>query len=1405
MAFDQSTRNRLSKFVTDTRKLLSDEFAQQMREVFGLDPATGEVTDLDKLPTLGDSDRQTASMLRDTLDHYLASNAKRDKKTITATLDRIVREQAFTVLNRLCAVRMAEARDLVVESIAKGTKSKGFQLYARLAGTSLGETGDSYVCYLLSLFDELSVDLPVLFDRYSISGRLFPRESVLLDVLSQLNHHDLDQLWGEDETIGWIYQYFNSQEERKAMRDASSAPRDSRELAVRNQFFTPRYVVEFLTDNTLGRIWYEMTQGETQLKESCRYLVRRPTEIFLAAGEQPPESLAPLAPFSGRGAGGEGSDAPIDPTTRPSTPSPQTTGARGSQNSDRDIDLSQEQLLNQPVHIPHRPLKDPREIKMLDPACGSMHFGLYAFDLFLRIYEEAWDIEERQGQDAFTRPRELKSLHETYGSRESFILDVPRLIIERNIHGIDIDARAVQIAGLSLWLRAQKAWYASGVKPLDRPRVTKSNIVCAEPMPGESDLLEQFITDHLSQTSEKQTIASIVRRVFDAMKLAGEAGSLLKIEEEISGTIAEAKKKWVEGPVPVQLPLFEIDRNNKTAIERPLLIAGIDDASFWEEIEERIYIELKNYAVTATSGGSFQRRLFSEDAARGFAFIDVCKYQYDVVLANPPFGDVSQPSQEALDILLASSGRDIGAAFVRRFANRLNCNSLMGFVLPTPPLFKPVFEQWRRDFFLGQVTSLKVAVQLGGQVLDKATVAASAVVFAKAKSAQSFVVRATTASEDETNCAAITSAVLGLLDSQLIPGESFLVWNDLACCLLGAPFAYWISTQLLRKIQFLPSIEGVAANVKQGTATADEPRFSRAWWEVPVDSKEWVPYTKSSEYSPLWDEILWVGRFGDNMVQLSSTGKARVQGVSFFGKPGVTFPSKSVIGFNPRLQPRGCAFGHSGSVAFPILISPTSLLAFLFSRPVEYFLSLALGGLQGEPGVHPNHYEVGTIQRLPWPSFNSNQLEHLSSLGLEAVKTAQSLFHHDETSPSFAAPVSGDCMSTIELMACREIQQIVAAIRKIQEIRGDVDAIVGDAFGFSGEDLSEMSSEFDRRFPPAKGHWRLFFGVTYDEDLSRDIAEKLISFLVGLTFERWSISAAQRRLDDLVDKVPQRIAVASRKEHSNIVVLSSHVLLQDLRERMKLIFADAEEMEIQFGKYLSIKSLQAYIESPSGLFSNHLSRYSQFSNGRRSAPVYWPLTTDSGSYTLWVYYNRLTDQTIYTIINDFVEPKHKQVNDDLKSLRSRVDRSKLDEEELTRLSDLATELEDFRKELLRIADFWKPNLNDGVQITAAPLWKFFRLKKWRDTLKKTWEELEAGGYDWAHLALSIWPARVVRTAHKDRSIAIAHDLEELLWHEVEIAKKSKTGKVTLKTEWQPCELSEKDLDAVVEKVKSGEK
>jgi len=228
-------------------------------------------------------------------------------------------------------------------------------------------------------------------------------------------------------------------------------------------------------------------------------------------------------------------------------------------------------------------------------------------------------------------------------------------------------------------------------------------------------------------------------------------------------------------------------------------------------------------------------------------------------------------------------------------------------------------------------------------------------------------------------------------------------------------------------------------------------------------------------------------------------------------------------------------------------------------------------------------------------------------------------------------------------------------------------------------------------------------------------------------------------------------------------------------------------------------SLRQYFTNANSFFADHLSQYSK---SRRYAPIYWPLSTPSGSYTLWLYYHRLTNQTLYTCVNDFVEPKLKQVAEGAADLRSKPNRSSAEEKDLERMSDLELEVTDFRDELLRIAKFWRPDLNDGVQITAAPLWKLFQHKPWRKRLKETWEKLEAGDYDWAHLALSIWPDRVVRASHADRSYAIAHDLEDKLWHEVEVEKKTKSGKVKKTIEWQPKDLTDDELDRIVAEVKA---
>jgi hypothetical protein len=193
-------------------------------------------------------------------------------------------------------------------------------------------------------------------------------------------------------------------------------------------------------------------------------------------------------------------------------------------------------------------------------------------------------------------------------------------------------------------------------------------------------------------------------------------------------------------------------------------------------------------------------------------------------------------------------------------------------------------------------------------------------------------------------------------------------------------------------------------------------------------------------------------------------------------------------------------------------------------------------------------------------------------------------------------------------------------------------------------------------------------------------------------------------------------------------------------------------------------------------FAFHLQRYSK---SRRKAPIYWPLSTASGSYTLWVYYPSLNNQTLFTAVNDFLDgPNGKltQVNRECAELRMKGNaRSRNEEKQYEALQIFEQELSDLRDTLLKIAPTYQPNHDDGVQITAAPLWPLFRHKPWQKVLKDTWAKLEKGDYDWAHLAMAYWPDRVREKCKTDKSLAIAHGLEDL-YVEPEAAPMKARGK-----------------------------
>lgn len=1448
MGFEKETRNALAKMVTGCRRVLTTDVTDQLRGIYGLHP-DGASLDLNQLTHLTEDQVASARSLRDLLEHYCSVLTGPSMERVRSAYDRLVLEIGFTILNRLAALRLCEERGLVIECVRKGMTSDGFRVFESISGGALGTRYETYRVFIESLFDELSIDLGILFDRTTPQSAIFPSEGCLEEVFALLDNKDLIGIWKEDETIGWIYQYFNPPEERRAMRDASQAPRNSRELAVRNQFFTPRYVVEFLTDNTLGRIWYEMRQGQTALKDECRYLVRRPDEVFLceeistqiqaavkwlrAETEDEPDMCSLAHTVNGymrAGAAGEESNKWVEDRL-PRLDSQEAASQLNTQDlldllflfcrkerfcegtldalapqinnilnvirerveATRKPDRTQEELLKAPVFVPFRKKKDPRDIKILDPACGSGHFLLYAFDLLETIYKEAWDDPDSPVLEATG-----KTLKEDFSSFEELRSEIPDLILRWNLHGIDIDPRAVQIAALALWLRAQRSWQAQGLKAAERPRITKSNIVCAEPMPGETDMLREFTAG-----LEPKVLGQLVEVIFEKMKLAGEAGSLLKIEEEIQGAIKEAKKQWTERPRHEQIGL--LPEAQKRPVQKALFdVREIKDEVFWEEAEDHILHALKAYAEKAGNGHALRRRLFAEDAAHGFAFIDLCRKRFDVVLMNPPFGE---PSVSLLDYaarVYPTWNKNTLCAFIERGWQFSKIFGAIAGIYDRTAIVKSTYEEFRNVVLISD-NRLNAMADLGWGVLD-ANVEVTTSILHHQPSINKGIFIDSREIEIDRKGTHIRDSVLSF-NNGISQEYTFYKDSSLFQHLPNSVIGYDFPNFLIEAFGEFASLEKSYFKASQGHALKAEKHF-RLWWEIPIPTKigfvsrmfngsGFAPYLTS-----LYDCI--IAQVTPESLPKDTATVIRNRDVQLL--PGICFGKRGEF-FCVQILPQGHIFTVEGQ-AIPVKEKDRAFEALgLLNTPLIRF---SLNKYCGQ------HKYSGYVNLLPYHRLsNMEKCKNYIVSAIDAVRNAQCF---DEIQSFFSIiPLKKDIDSSTILVShsidyarkvCREAEtccheESLRTYRVSEKERREIDSFqmrqpqiespIRDADISSGCKWFLAHSVISTILGTLFGRWDI--RIAKDPSLAPKLPDPFDSLPVcppsmlqgpdglpakpgGIVSEEWLRArpdantlppeGAVKRPTITDDEYPLRISWdgimvddpgfnGSQPHRADIV--------RRAREVLDLLWGEkAQSIEQEACEILGVADLRDYFRRPSGFFQDHLKRYSK---SRRKAPIYWPLSTASGSYTVWLYYHRMDDQILYAVVNNYVGPKIAEVERGL---------SRIDEElaaatgkEATHLRDRLNEgraflgeLRDFREELLRIAALpYKPDLNDGVIINAAPFHGLFRLRSWAKDTEDCWKRLEKGEYDWAHMAYVLWTDRVKGVCKKDRSIAIAHGLEDL--------------------------------------------
>jgi hypothetical protein len=639
-ALDAEAKRRVKGWVLGLRKLLEEDLGRELKRL-GIARRKPPVplANLDYLST----DEQA---IRRHLEALLTREAGAECSA-EAGYDAVRREVAYTFLNRLVGLRCMEARGLLfvdgeqTEVVATrpefGGRSRLLRDLRAAGGSKYKdpEEGDARLLRdgLDQAFRAVTEDIGVLFDPDHEYSRLWPSFPTLKKVIQQINEGLPPEVFASPDFLGWVYQFFNVEEKDRIREKTKGKPTTPYELAVINQFYTPDWIVKFLVDNTLGRVWREM-HPDTRLS--------RPA----ANGAGPLMVFDYLVPRTGE-------------------------------------DRRQE-------------VRQVRDLRLLDPACGTMHFGQYAFAL---LYEMHLEELERAGQEGWPATPSVTSREE-----------IATAILEHNLFGIDIDARAIQIAALALLLTAKEVATAHGIHA-SSVRVRKMNLVAADAVSLGEEELTKFLERANGRIGDPVLRRQLIGAIWRNLQHVAQLGSLVQVGEDL----ATAANDWVE-----QNTHSKRGGTAQMSLIRPFIeaqAAGLKDA---------LLSALHAYAAENRSDDVVQR-LFAEDTASGFELLDALSARYDAVVMNPPYGEFIPAVKKFVDAAYPLTKNDIYAAFIDRGTQLLRPTGYLGAIVSRTFVNLSSFEKLR-TYILLKRNPLVTMLDLGSGILDGATVETAALV-----------------------------------------------------------------------------------------------------------------------------------------------------------------------------------------------------------------------------------------------------------------------------------------------------------------------------------------------------------------------------------------------------------------------------------------------------------------------------------------------------------------------------------------------------------------------------------------------------------------------------------------------------------------------------------------------------
>jgi len=838
-------------------------------------------------------------------------------------------------------------------------------------------------------------------------------------------------------------------------------------------------------------------------------------------------------------------------------------------------------------------ISNPEDFRVIDPACGSGHMLTYAFDVLWEMYAEAG-----------------------YPTRQ-----IARLILEKNLHGADVDERAAQLASFALTMKAvehntgflgriERQSQRDGETSWRGPRIVHVQSV----------ELDELSPAEIADASG-DNVSLGISQLIEQLRYADTYGSLIRVPAGASVMIREIARRIDAG-------------------ERQQVLGGADSEE-WLHAADMCQI--------------------LEDG------------RYTTLIANPPYlgmRKAKDPLKRFANKHYKRSSTDLCTMFIERAASLAQRRGAIGMITMHAWMFLDSYRELRP--WMLSAMSIDSMAHLGTRAFD--SIGGEVV--------QTTAFTTTNASCDADRAGVYLRLVGGRNEAekaQLLREAARNNAHDLRfetsmaalAVIPGRPIVYWASQEMLDAFAEGTPL-GEIAPAKQGLATGDNERFLRQWFEVSVDRSymrardredakasgaRWFPHNKGGEFRKWWGNQDYVVNWENDGSSIQSlthpeTGKqrSRPQNVECYFRPCVSWATVASGDVSFRFFDSSSLFGHKGSAVFSE--SPSDLLKYLS------FLNSAVVGTLAEYIAPTVMLEVGQVKSLPWiesDSFDPAGVERL-------IDIFQADWDARETSWDFARPpyLRGGC-SLLQDAFDDWYRRSCETADEARRLETENNRYWADVYDLADEvevhvPLSRVSLTYNPRFAfaPTKG------APERSEDEYRWLhyqrsARELISWAIGVTMGRYSVDVPglvladqASSLEDFRARVPE---ACLQPDDDGIIPVTGGAFDDDASRRVKAVLRvvfGASDLgdNIEFlTRCLAVKPGSSTAEfvppvipaDPEQALEDYMAKSfaADHQKDYSARPVYWCLESPKGTFRALIYLHRYTPDTVGQVLTKY--------------------------------------------------------------------------------------------------------------------------------------------------------------------------